>query len=82
MGSIKVPAAVMYAHKIANYANDLSMSHSGKNTSMVIANFEEDAKGILKFMALNGFVANPSKTEFMLINKEKEPNKNLHQKSE
>ena len=25
MGSIKVPAAVMYAHKIANYANDLSI---------------------------------------------------------
>lgn len=23
MGSIKVPAAVMYAHKVANYANDL-----------------------------------------------------------
>jgi hypothetical protein len=25
MGSIKVPGAVMYAHKIANYANDLSI---------------------------------------------------------
>lgn len=25
MGSIKVPAAVMYAHKVANYANDLAI---------------------------------------------------------
>jgi hypothetical protein len=25
MGSIKVPGAVMYAHKIANYANDLGI---------------------------------------------------------
>jgi len=25
MGSIKVPAAVMYAHKVANYANDLGI---------------------------------------------------------
>ena len=25
MGSIKVPGAVMYAHKVANYANDLKV---------------------------------------------------------
>lgn len=25
MGSIKVPAAVMYAHKVANYAHDITM---------------------------------------------------------
>ena len=25
MGSIKVPGAVMYAHKVANYANDLGI---------------------------------------------------------
>ena len=37
----------------------------------MITNLEEDAKGIVKFMASNGLVANPSKTEFMLINKEK-----------
>ena len=30
MGSIKVPAAVMYAHKIANYANDLQIIPSDK----------------------------------------------------
>ena len=29
MGSIKVPAAVMYAHKIANYAHDITMPSEG-----------------------------------------------------
>ena len=33
----------------------------------------EDVAGILEFMATNGLVANPSKTEFMILNgKEKE----------
>ena len=30
MGSIKVPAAVMYAHKVANYANDLAILPSDR----------------------------------------------------
>jgi len=29
MGSIKVPAAVMYAHKVANYAHDIAMPSDG-----------------------------------------------------
>ena len=29
MGSIKVPAAVMYAHKIANYAQDIAIPSDG-----------------------------------------------------
>jgi hypothetical protein len=32
---------------------------------------EEDSKNILQFMALNGLVANESKTVFMMINSKK-----------
>ena len=35
---------------------------------MVIKNLEEDATRILQFMASNGLVANPSKTEFLILN--------------
>ena len=34
----------------------------------MVKNLEEDAKNILQFMASNGLVANPSKTEYMVIN--------------
>ena len=34
-----------------------------------MTSLEEDAANILPFMASNGLVANPSKTEFMLLNK-------------
>lgn len=33
MGTIKVPAAVMYAHKIANYTHDILYSKDGKVAS-------------------------------------------------
>ena len=38
---------------------------------MVLKNLEEDATGILQFMASNILVANPSKIKFMLINNKK-----------
>ena len=34
MGTIKVPAAVMYAHKIANYTNDILYSKDVKVASV------------------------------------------------
>ena len=34
----------------------------------MLENLEEDATNILEFMASNGLVANPNKTEFMLLN--------------
>ena len=34
----------------------------------MIRKLEEDAREILSFMALNGLVANLSKTEFMIMN--------------
>ena len=52
--------------KLLNYADDTSSSHSGQEQTTVIKNLEEDATYILQFMASNGLVANPSKTEYML----------------
>ena len=54
--------------KLLNYADDTSSSHSGQEQTTVIKNLEEDATNILQFMASNGLVANPSKTEYMLLN--------------
>ena len=54
--------------KLLNYAHDTSSSHSGQDQAIVVRNLEEDATNILQFMASNGLVANPSKTEYMLIN--------------
>ena len=56
---------------LLNFADDTSTSHSEKNTNPVITNLEEDTRGVLKFMASNGLVANPSKIDFMLISKRK-----------
>ena len=46
-----------------NYADDTSSSCSGKTTEEVIEKLEEDARNILAFMASNGLVANPDKTD-------------------
>jgi hypothetical protein len=53
---------------LLNYADDTSTSHSGQVLETVIENLEEDAENVLQFMASNGLVANPSKTEFMILN--------------
>ena len=55
-----------------NYADDTSTSNSGKEVEKVIEKLEEDANGVLDFMASNGLVANPSKTVFMLLNYRRE----------
>ena len=54
--------------KFFNYADNTSISHSVNDLDNLLENLEEDAKGVLKFMALNGLVANPNKTEFVLLN--------------
>ena len=59
--------------KLLNYADDTSTSNSGKDVDTVIRNLEEDATGILQFMASNGLVANPTKTEFMILNAKESP---------
>jgi flagellin-like hook-associated protein FlgL len=51
------------------YADDTSTSAEDKDTKTVLEKLEEDVKNILKFMASNGLVANPSKTVFMMLGK-------------
>ena len=51
-----------------NYADDTSSSCSDANEEDVMRKLESDAEKILQFMASNGLVANPSKTEFMMLN--------------
>ena len=52
----------------SNYEDDTSLSCNGKNEKEVIKKLEEDVSGIFELMATNGLVANPSKTEVMIIN--------------
>ena len=51
-----------------SYAGDTSSSVKGKTIEEVIWKLEEDAEQVLKFMASNGLVANPSKTTLMILN--------------
>ena len=53
---------------IYTYADDTSTSCQGENEEEVINMLEEDAEEILKFMASNELVANPTKTVFMMLN--------------
>ena len=52
--------------------DDASSSSSGKTVEEVRGKMEEDAEEILKFMASNGLVANPSKTMLIVMNKKEE----------
>ena len=54
---------------IITYADDTSISVSGKSIIEIIQKLEEDAISVLKFMASNGLVANASKTSFLIIGK-------------
>ena len=56
---------------VYTYADDTSTDASSKEVNEVITKLEEDAETILQFMASNGLVANPQKTTFMLLGKEK-----------
>jgi hypothetical protein len=40
----------------------------------VIRKLQKDAEGILQLMASNGLVANPAKTDFMMLNQGKKEN--------
>ena len=50
------------------YADDTSTSVSGKSINDVLRKLQIDAKNVLKFMSSNGLFANPSKTNFIVIN--------------
>ena len=50
------------------YADDTSSSVKDKRIEEVVRKLEEDAINVLKFMASNGLVANPSKTTLLILN--------------
>ena len=50
------------------YADDTSSSVKDKRIEEVVRKLEEDAINVLKFMASNGLVANPSKTPLLILN--------------
>ena len=54
--------------KLFNYADDSTSDNKGKNSSEIIEALEEDARGILEFMASNGLIANKEKTVLLLCN--------------
>ena len=53
---------------MAAYADDTSSSVTGKSLEEIINKLEEEADLVLRFMASNGLIANPSKTTFMVLN--------------
>ena len=58
------------------YADDTSTSISHKLLSEVKRMLEEDALNVLRFMASNGLVANPSKTALLFLNNNNKPSNN------
>ena len=64
---------------IYTYADDTSSSCQDQEEETVIKKLEEDADDILRFMASNGLVANPTKTVFMLFSSKQKVESELKQ---
>ena len=63
---------------LQSYVDDTSTSRSKKEVEKVKVNLEEDVTNILHFMASNRLVANPSKTDSMLLsNKTRDTNRKI-----
>ena len=54
--------------KASTYADDSATGVKGNSISEVVSMLEEDGKNVLKYMASNGLVANPSKTALLFLN--------------
>ena len=54
--------------KASTYADDSGTSVKGNSTTEIIPKLEEDGENVLKYMASNGLVANPSKTALLFLN--------------
>ncbi len=59
---------------VFTYADDTSTDSSSKVVQEVLKNLENNAERVLKYMASNGLVANPSKTVFMMIGEKEDAN--------
>ena len=54
--------------KASTYADDSGTGVKGNSIAEIIPKLEEDGENVLKYMASNGLVANPSKTALLFIN--------------
>ena len=59
---------------VFTYADDTSTDSSSKIVKEVLKNLENNAERVLKYMASNGLVANPTKTVFMMIGEKEDAN--------
>ena len=57
--------------RVCSYADDTTIFLSGNDKHTVKANLKCEAEKVLKFMASNYLVANPEKTEFLILSKER-----------
>ena len=57
--------------RVCSYADDTTIFLSGNDKHTVKANLKCEAEKILKFMESNYLVANPEKTEFLILSREK-----------
>ena len=57
--------------RVCSYADDTTIFLSGNDKHTVKANLKCEAEKILKFMASNYLVANPEKTDFLILSKER-----------
>ena len=54
--------------KASTYADDSGTGVKGDSIAEIIPKLEEDGENVLKYMASNGLVANPSKTALLFLN--------------
>ena len=54
--------------KGSTYADDSGTGVKGGSTAEIIPKLEEDGENVLKYMASNGLVANPTKTAMLFLN--------------
>ena len=52
----------------STYADDSGTGVKGNSVSEIVPKLEEDGENVLKYMASNGLVANPSKTALLFLN--------------
>lgn len=63
---------------VFNYADDTSSSCADKSLDRIQEKLENDAGKILCFMASNGLVANPKKTVYMLLGRNRKEREIIH----
>ena len=63
-----ISLCILWVPEINSFKFNSSTSKSRHDLDSAIESLEEDATEMLQFMASNGLVANPTKTEFRILN--------------